>query len=90
VELLGFMNGVEGLFKEDFVEMTKESFSNYVNLGGIDYIGRGTDQLRTEQEKKRAAEVCIKLGLSGIIMVGATHTLTDAVYLANYFLEQKI
>jgi 6-phosphofructokinase len=49
---------VEGLFSEDYVEMTKESFSLYVNLGGIDYIGRGTDQLRTDQEKKRAAEVC--------------------------------
>ena len=90
VELIGFINGVEGLYKEDFVEMTKESFSLYVNLGGIDYIGRGTDQLRTDQEKKRAAEVCQKLGLSGIVMVGATHTLTDGVYLANYFLEQKV
>ena len=48
VELIGFINGVEGLYKEDFVEMTKESFSLYVNLGGIDYIGRGTDQLRTD------------------------------------------
>ena len=85
LELIGFINGVEGLYKEDFVQMTKESFSLYVNLGGIDYIGRGTDQLRTESEKKRAAEVCVKLGLSGIVMVGATHTLTDGVYLANYF-----
>ncbi len=87
VELIGFINGVEGLYKEDFVEMTKESFALYVNLGGIDYIGRGTDQLRTETEKKRAVEVCTKLGLSGLVMVGATHTLTDGAYLANHFLE---
>lgn len=90
VELVGFINGVEGIYKEEFVEMTKESFSLYANLGGIDYIGRGTDQLRTETEKKRTAEVCQKLGLHGLVMVGATHTLTDGVYLTNYFLEHKI
>lgn len=58
VELIGFINGVEGLHIAEYVEMTKESFALYVNLGGIDYIGRGTDQLRTDTEKKSAAEVC--------------------------------
>lgn len=87
VELIGFINGVEGLHIAEYVEMTKESFALYVNLGGIDYIGRGTDQLRTDTEKKSAAEVCTQLNLDGLIMVGATHTLTDGVYLANYFKE---
>lgn len=43
VELIGFINGVEGLHIAEYVEMTKESFALYVNLGGIDYIGRGSD-----------------------------------------------
>lgn len=70
--------------------MTKEKFKNYNNLGGIDFIGRGTDELRTNEHKKKAADVCQKLGLSGLVLVGATHTLTDAVYLSQFFIEQKV
>ncbi len=28
--------------------------------------------------------------LDGLILVGASHTFTDAAYLANYFLEQGV
>lgn len=73
--------------KEDFIEMTRETFKYHLNLGGIDYIGRGPDQLRTPSERQRAAEVCQKLGLTGLILVGATGTLTDGVYLSQYFVE---
>ena len=35
---------------ESYVEMTSEKFKNFRNLGGMDYIGRGADQLRTLDE----------------------------------------
>ena len=35
----------------DFEVMTRENFKLYVNLGGYDYIGRGKDELRTEESK---------------------------------------
>lgn len=90
VELIGFINGVLGILNEDYIIMTRESFKNHYNLGGIDYIGRGPDQLRTKDERQKTAEVCQKLGLTGLILVGATHTLTDGVYLSQYFVEQQI
>jgi 6-phosphofructokinase 1 len=79
VELVGFIEGVTGLVKGDYVSMTRESFKNYVNLGGIDYIGRGPDELRTNQQKQSALEMCKKLNLQGLVLVGATHTLSDGV-----------
>lgn len=66
----------------NYVEMTRETFKNYCNLGGIDYIGRGPDQLRTSDEQRRAAEVCRDLKLTGLVLVGATDALTDGVNLA--------
>lgn len=87
IELLGFYNGVDGLLKEDFEIMTRETYKNYVNLGGIDYIGRGFDELRTDFQKQKAAEVCQKLKLDGLILVGATSTMTDATHLSEYFLQ---
>lgn len=68
-----------------FEEMTRDNYSNYVNLGGYDYIGRGSDVLRTPEQKAKALEVCNGLGLTGLVFVGATGAMTDACHLAEYF-----
>lgn len=62
--------------------MTHESFRDYKNLGGINYLGRGRDQIRTDEEKRGAARACKELGLNGLVLVGATSCLTDGVILA--------
>jgi diphosphate-dependent phosphofructokinase len=90
VELLGFINGVDGLLKEDFEIMTRETYQYFNNLGGIDYIGRGFDELRSDFQKQKAAEVCTKLGLDGLVLVGATTAMTDAAYLTEFFLQNKV
>ena len=79
------INGVTGLMNNESAVMTRESFSNYINLGGYDYIGRGPDELRTVEQKQKALEVATNLGLTGLILVGATATMTDALYLAEHF-----
>lgn len=89
-EIIGFMNGVEGLYSKNFSVLKEDDYKNYRNLGGIDFIGRGSDELRSKEQKKMAADACIALGLTGLVMVGATHTLTDAVFLADYFLAHKV
>jgi len=90
VSIVGFMGGVEGLLVSDAIELTAESFQNYNNLGGYDYIGRGKDALRTQQERATAAEVAKKLGLTGLVLIGATHTMTDGVALSQYFIENQV
>lgn len=90
IELLGFINGVDGLLKEDFEYMTRDTYQHYNNLGGIDYIGRGFDELRSDFQKQKAAEVCTKLGLDGLVMVGATTCMTDAAHLSEFFLVNKV
>ena len=89
VELIGFINGVDGLLADEHAVMTRENFANYINLGGYDYIGRGPDELRTDEQKSRALEVCTRLGLTGVVLVGATATMTDSLYLAEYFQAQN-
>ena len=85
VELIGFINGADGLVANDHEVMTRENFANYVNLGGYDYIGRGADELRTEEHKQAALQVSTNLGLTGLVLVGATGCMTDGMYLAEYF-----
>ena len=35
-------------------------------------------------------EVCLKLKLDGLVLIGASHTLTDGLILTNYLLSQNI
>lgn len=90
VELIGFINGVDGLLNNDFVPMTRETFKNYVNLGGIDYIGRGFEQIRDDECREKVAAACKKLSLTGLVCVGGTQAMTDCAHLSNYFLKQKV
>lgn len=85
VELIGFINGADGLVGNDHEVMTRENYANYVNLGGYDYIGRGADELRSEEHKQAALTVTNNLGLTGLVLVGATGCMTDGLYLAEYF-----
>ena len=71
-------------------QINEESFKPFRNLGGYDYLGRSYDYLRTPEQQAQAAETCKKLGLTGLVMIGGTHTLTDASMLTEYFLEHGV
>lgn len=43
--------------------------------------------LRTSEQLAAALETCNKLKITGLLIVGATHSLTDAATLSDYFLE---
>jgi 6-phosphofructokinase len=58
VELLGFVNGLNGLMNEKIMEINEDTFKPFRNLGGYDYVGRSHDYLRTVQEQSQAAKVC--------------------------------
>jgi 6-phosphofructokinase len=75
---------------EEIIEITEESFKPYRNLGGYDYLGRSHDYLRTVTEQKQAAHICKTHEISGLVMIGATHTLSDASSLSEYFLANGI
>ena len=41
-------------------------------------------------KQKQAASVCKKLGLNGLVLIGATHTMSDGCALSEYFLANEI
>lgn len=50
VDLIGFVHGLNGLMNEDTVEISEETFKQFKNLGGYDYLGRSHDLLRTLEQ----------------------------------------
>ena len=52
-------------------------------------LGRNSDKIRTEEERSKTLKCCNDLQLDGIVIVGASHTLTDVAHLANYMIEHN-
>ena len=87
--LVGFVKGVEGVVEDNIETITEESFAPYRNLGGYDYLGKGQERLE-KQHFDTLAQTCQKHRINGLILVGATHTLTDAAYLCEHFVKSKV
>ena len=86
-EVIGFLNGTLGMFEGKHLVVTEENFRLYRNQGGYDFLGRSADQIRRPEQLKATLAACQNLSLSGLVLVGATHTFTDAAYLTEYFYE---
>ena len=90
VQLFGFINGTKGFFNWDHVVITEENFKYFRNQGGCDFLGRSSDNIKTDEEMKAARTTCKKLSLDGLILIGATHTLTDTAHITDYYLKEKV
>jgi 6-phosphofructokinase len=90
VSLYGFTYGTLGMFNGDYIEITEENFSLYKNHGGFDFLGRSVDKIRSQEELEKTKAICEKLNLDGLILVGATHTMTDCLLLTDYFISNNV
>ena len=90
VTLLGFLGGNLGMFEGKYIEINENNFANYRNQGGFDFLGRSSDKLRSNEEMAATLNVCANLNLNGLILVGASHTFSDAILLSEYFLSKNI
>ncbi|KAH8738641.1 pyrophosphate-dependent 6-phosphofructokinase [Cryptosporidium ryanae] len=84
-QLFGFIGGPEGIYTERYIELTQENINTILNQGGFDVICSGRNKIETEEQKKASMEICNKLGLHGLVVVGGDDSNTNAAILAEYF-----
>lgn len=89
-EVFGFIGGNKGLFSQKYIRITPKNIENYINQSGFHLLGRSSDKVRTQDEFDRSAATCQALELDGLILIGATHTLTDGALLADHFLKNNV
>ena len=88
-KLYGFLGGPSGLVNHEYMELTKEVVDEYRNTGGFDIIGSGRTKLEEESQYEDGAEICKKLGISAIVVIGGDDSNTNACVLAEYYLQKK-
>ncbi len=89
-KLYGFCKGPDGLIKNEYVELQKETIDAYRNTGGFDMIGSGRTKLETEAHFEATRKHCEALGISALVVIGGDDSNTNACLLAEYFKSRKI
>ena len=88
-KLYGFLGGPSGLIEGKYAELTKEVIDEYRNTGGFDIIGSGRTKLEESWQFDNGIEVCNKLGIKAIVIIGGDDSNTNACVLAEYYLQKK-
>jgi pyrophosphate--fructose-6-phosphate 1-phosphotransferase len=88
-KLYGFLGGPSGIIEGKYVEFTDEFIDAYRNTGGFDIIGSGRTKLETEEQFKSSLEVCKKLNISAVVIIGGDDSNTNAALLAEWFVKNN-
>ncbi len=88
-KLYGFLGGPSGIIDGKYVEFTDEFINQYRNTGGFDIIGSGRTKLETEEQFQKSWEVCKKLNISAVVIVGGDDSNTNAALLAEWFVKNN-
>ena len=88
-KLYGFLGGPSGIIEGKYVEFTDEFINDYRNTGGFDIIGSGRTKLETEEQFKSSLEVCRKLNISAVVIIGGDDSNTNAALLAEWFVKNN-
>ena len=88
-KLYGFLGGPSGLVDHQYIELTAAIVDEYRNTGGFDIIGSGRTKLEEEAQYEKGAEICKKLGINAIVVIGGDDSNTNACVLAEYYSQKN-
>lgn len=88
-KLYGFLGGPSGLVDHQYTELTADVIAEYRNTGGFDIIGSGRTKLEEEWQFEKGKEVCEKLGIKAIVIIGGDDSNTNACVLAEYYKQHN-
>lgn len=83
IECVGIRRGWAGLIAGDICPMNSGSVSRIINRGGTILYTARSDEFRTPEGQKKAANTCKLLGLDGIVAIGGDGTFRGAQALSR-------
>lgn len=87
-QLIGFLEGPEGIVSNRAKLLSEEEIAPYRNQGGFDLLGSGRTKIETEQQLEAAWEAVRSRNLEGLVVIGGDDSNTNAAVLAEFFLSK--
>lgn len=82
IKVKGIMHGYSGLLKEEIEDMDARSVSDTISRGGTILYTARCDEFKQEEYQNKAAEICKKHGIDGLVVIGGDGSFRGAQSLA--------
>ena len=79
----GIMRGYSGLLNEEIIDMDARSVGNIISRGGTILYTARCAEMRTPEGQQKAADICRKHGIDGLVVIGGDGSFQGAQKLAN-------
>ena len=78
LKVKGIRRGYAGLLEEDIVDMNTMSVTDIVQRGGTILFTSRCEEMRTPEGQKKAADICRKHGIDGVVVIGGDGSFRGA------------
>ena len=83
LEVKGIRRGYAGLLEEDIIDMHTMSVTDIVQRGGTILFTSRCEEMRTPEGQKKAADICRKHGIDGVVVIGGDGSFRGAQKLSE-------
>ena len=83
LKVRGIRRGYHGLLKEEINDMSARDVSDIIERGGTVLQTARCKTMRTEEGQQKAAAICKKYGIDGLVVIGGDGSFAGAQKLAN-------
>lgn len=89
-QVYGFIGGIDGLYKKNYVLITDNIMDRYRNVGGFNMLWSGRGKIRNRDDLVTIEGVVKKLKLNGLVVIGGDGSNSNAALMAEYFVEKNV
>lgn len=83
LKVRGIRRGYHGLLREEIIDLTARDVSDTIQRGGTILQTARCQQMRTEEGQQKAAAICKKYGIDGLVVIGGDGSFAGAQKLSN-------
>ena len=83
MKVRGIRRGFHGLLREEIIDLSARDVSDTIQRGGTILQTARCQEMRTEEGQQKAAAICKKYGIDGLIVIGGDGSFAGAQKLAN-------
>jgi len=88
--LYGFLNGPDGIIKNNTIKISEKFLAPYRNQGGFDMIGSSRTKIESPEQFEASKKAVTDLNLDGIVIIGGDDSNTNAAMLTEYFKSEGV
>mgnify|MGYP001206435923 CR=1 FL=1 len=84
LKVRGIRRGYSGLLNEEIIDLSARDVSDTIQRGGTILLTARCEEMRTPEGQQKAAAICKKYGIDGLVVIGGDGSFTGAKNLSKY------